>query len=108
MFSAEDGKASAEASKGLAEIVPGESADALQETTSLEASSDADFTAPPPTKPKMTVLNRNTGELMEVEMNESFLANEKFEMKWWAWGGFVALPVLLLANDALVSDPHSS
>jgi hypothetical protein len=49
----------------------------------------------------MTVRNRNTGQLMEVEVSESFLANEKMEMNWWAWLGFVALPGVLLANDVL-------
>ena len=98
MFSAEDGKASAEASKALSEVSAGESADALQEITTLEAST-TEMAAPE--KPKMTVLNRNTGELVEVEMNESFLANEKFEMNWWAWIGFVAFPVVLLSNDVL-------
>ena len=81
---------------GLSEVKPGETADALESTTALK---DEDFKAPPSGAPKMMVKNRNTGELMEVEMNESFLANEKFEMNWWAWVGFVGLPVILLAND---------
>jgi hypothetical protein len=51
--------------------------------------------------PTMMARNRNTGEMMEVEMNESFLANEKFELNWWAWVGFVAFPLILLGNDAL-------
>jgi hypothetical protein len=88
MFSAEEGTET----KGLSEVAPGESLDAA---SALETSTGPEFGA----RPKMTVLNRNTGELMEVEINESFLANDKFEMNWWAWVGFVAFPVVLLTND---------
>jgi hypothetical protein len=91
MFSAGDGKNS----KGLAEVAPGDSADALASVTTKTE----DFGAPQ--KNMMTVRNRNTGEIVEVEVNESFLANEKMEMNWWAWVGFVGLPVILLANDVL-------
>ncbi|CAB9501458.1 expressed unknown protein [Seminavis robusta] len=100
MFSAEDGKASAEKSKGLSEVAPGESADALQETTAMEATSIEEL-ASTPQKETMMVKNRNTGEMMEVEVNESYLANAKLELNWWAWGLFVALPFILLANDVL-------
>jgi len=67
--------------------------DSKMEPTSMDESMAS------PSKPTMLVKNRNTGEMMEVEMNESFLANEKMEMSWWAWGGFVIFPVLLLSND---------
>lgn len=100
MFSAEDGKAASEKSaglsQGLSEVMPGESADVL-ESKSLDASSGNGSAKS--TAKKMQVLNRNTGEMIEVEMNESFLANESFEMNWWAWIGFVAFPVILLSND---------
>lgn len=95
MFSADD-KPQA---PGLSEVKEGETANALE---SVSASvDDADFKAPLEGEKKMmTVKNRNTGELIEVEMNESFLANDGLEMNWWAWVGFVAFPVILLANDA--------
>lgn len=93
MFSAGDG----EKGKGLSEVAPGDSADALQALTSATTAENLGG----PEKKMMTVKNRNTGQLMEVEVSESFLANEKMEMNWWAWVGFVALPVILLANDLL-------
>lgn len=97
MFSA-DGDAK---SKSLSEVTPGDSADALKDTmassSSASPSEEDPFKRPPPKT--MTVKNRNTGEFYEVEMNESFLANEKFEMNWWAWVFFVGFPFTVLAND---------
>lgn len=65
MFSADDAKKN---QSPLSEVKPGESADAVTETTQLESSSDNDFTAAP-VKPTMTVRNRNTGKLVEVEVS---------------------------------------
>jgi hypothetical protein len=95
MFSSEDG---ADKSKSLSEVTPGDSADALKASPSSSEMDDP-FKRPP--AKTMTVKNRNTGEFYEVEMNESFLANEKFEMNWWAWVGFVIFPLTILANDFL-------
>lgn len=97
MFSAEDGEKSASASKGLAEVAPGDSADALQTKTMEETEKEEAFKRPG--AKTMMVKSRNNGELYEVEMNESFLANESFEMNWWAWVGFVIFPLILLTND---------
>ena len=68
-------------------------------TTSLRESTTTTTTPLEGERRMMTVKNRNTGELMEVEMNESFLANDGFEMSWWSWIGFVAFPATLLLND---------
>ena len=92
MFSADDKPQAS----GLSEVKEGETADALASV----AVNDDDFKAPLEGERKMmTVKNRNTGKLMEVEMNESFLANDGLEMNWWAWVGFIAFPFTLLAND---------
>ena len=72
MFSAGDG----EGNKGLTEVAPGTSADALEAVAAATTTEDLGV----PAKKMMTVKNRNTGELMEVEVSESFLANEKMEM----------------------------
>lgn len=99
MFSADDRAAA----KPLTEIKEGDSVDVLKDTmssvstTSTKKEEQDPFKRPP--AKTMTVKNRNTGEFYEVEVNESFLANEKFEMSWWAWVGFVIFPVVLLTND---------
>jgi len=95
MFSADDKPVTT--NSGLSEVKPGETMDALESVPTI---SKDDTTAPTGAraKPTMQVRNRNSGEIMEVEVNESFLANEKLEMNWWAWVGFVAFPFLILVR----------